>query len=184
MSERDFTVTGSRRAFDGVIFDVDVADVVFADGTRVERDIVRHPGAVAIVPWDDEHVYLVRQPRPAIGAPDSLELPAGLLDKDGEPPLATAKRELAEEIGKAASHWEFVVRFHPTVGVSDELTHVFGATDLHEQHADSGEDERIEIVAWPLSDLDGAIEASSDAKTIIGLTWLRERRRGDAPPVG
>ncbi len=126
-------------------------------------------------------MYLVRQPRPAIGDPDSLELPAGLLDKEGEPPLATAKRELAEEIHRAAGHWEFVVRFRPSVGVSDEETHVFAATDLREQVADSGEDERIAVVAWPLADLDGAIAASTDAKTIIGLMWLRERRTAAAP---
>jgi ADP-ribose pyrophosphatase len=177
MSEREFTIEGERTAFEGHVFDVVVADVVFTDGTRVTRDVVRHPGAVAMVAFDDDHVYLTRQPRPAIGAPDSLELPAGLLDHEGEPPLVTAKRELAEEIGRAAAQWEFVTRFHPTVGVSDELTHVFAATGLRAQEADSGEDERIEVVPWPLADLDGAIEASRDAKTIIGLTWLRERLR-------
>jgi len=175
MSDRDFTIGATRRAFQGHVFAVDVADVEYADGTRVTRDLIRHPGAVAIVAYDEHAVYLTRQPRPAIGDPDSLELPAGLLDHAGEGPLATAKRELAEEIGKAAAHWEFVVRFRTTVGVSDEETHLFAATGLRDEAADSGEDERIEIVPWPLADLDGALAASRDAKTLIGLTWLRER---------
>jgi 8-oxo-dGTP pyrophosphatase MutT (NUDIX family) len=179
MSDRDFTITGGRTVFEGAIFDVRVEDVEFADGTRVTRDVVRHPGAAAAVAYDDEAVYLVRQPRPAQNDPDSLELPAGLLDVEGEPPLATAKRELAEEIHRAASQWEFITRFRPSVGVSDEETHIFAATGLREAIADSGEDERIEIVAWPLTDLDGALEASRDAKTIIGLMWLRERLRSD-----
>ncbi len=175
MTDRDFEVTGERRAFDGHVFDLDVIEIRYADGTTASRDVIRHPGAVAIVAWDEEAVHLVRQPRPAIGDPDSLELPAGLLDVDGEPPLATAKRELTEEIGRAAAHWEFITRFHPSVGVSNEITHVFGATGLREEATDSGEDERIEVVRWPLTDLDGALAGSSDAKTIIGLTWLRAR---------
>lgn len=179
MSDRDFEITGGRTAFEGAVFDVRVEDVRFADGTEVTRDVVRHPGAVAVVAYDDDAVYLVRQPRPAIGDPDCLELPAGLLDKEGEPPLATAKRELAEEIHRAASHWEFVTRFHPSVGITDEETHVFAATGLREQIADSGEDERIEVVAWPLADLDGALAATKDSKTIIGLLWLQARRRAD-----
>jgi 8-oxo-dGTP pyrophosphatase MutT (NUDIX family) len=178
MTERDFEITAAETVFTGPVFGVDVATVRYADGTEVRRDIVRHPGAAAIVAYDDDAVYLVRQPRPSIGDPDSLELPAGMLDHEGEGPLATAKRELAEEIHRAALHWEFVVRFRPSVGFTDEETHVFAATGLREQVADSGEDERIEVVAWPLADLDGALAATTDSKTLIGLMWLRDRLRG------
>ncbi len=86
-----------------------------ADGIEVTRDKVWHPGAVGIVALDDEHVWLTRQPREVIGASASLEIPAGKLDVPGEPPLDTAQRELAEEIGKRAEHWEelFVVLHEP-----------------------------------------------------------------------
>ncbi len=65
--------------------------------------------------------------------------------------------------------------FRPSVGITDEETHVFAATGLREEVADSGEDERIEVVAWPLADLQGALDATADSKTIIGLLWLRDR---------
>ena len=174
-SDRDFTITGGTTVFEGYVFSVRVQDVEYTDGTRVTRDVVRHPGAAAIVAYDDAAVYLTRQPRPAIEDADSLELPAGLLDVEGEPPLAAAKRELAEEIGRAADRWEEIRSFRPSVGVSNERTHLFAATGLHTKVADSGEDERIEVVAWPLDDLDGALAVVQDAKTVIGLMWLRER---------
>jgi len=177
-SERDFTITGGHTVFTGYVFRVEVQDVAYTDGTTVTRDVVCHPGAAAIVAYDDEVVYLIRQPRPAIDDPDSLELPAGLLDVEDEAPLGAAQRELAEEIGRAADTWEFVRSFRPSVGISNEETHIFAATGLRPASADSGEDERIEVVAWPLDDLDGALAAVQDSKTVIGLMWLRERLAG------
>ena len=79
-----------------------------------------HPGAVGILAVDDEHVWLTRQPREVIGDAASLEIPAGKLDVPGEPPLETAKRELAEEIGKRAEHWEELLAFYTSPGFSDE----------------------------------------------------------------
>ena len=92
----------------------------YADGDEVTRDKVWHPGAVGILALDDEHVWLTRQPREVIGATASLEIPAGKLDVPGEPPLETAKRELAEEIGKRAEHWEELLAFYTSPGFSDE----------------------------------------------------------------
>ena len=148
-----------------------------ADGEEVSREIVRKPGVVAVVAHDGRDLWLVRQPREAIGDPDSLEIPAGRLDKEGEAPLTAARRELAEEIGCAADTWETMPSFHPSSGFTDELVHMYLATDLREQSADSGENERIEIVRWPLADIDAAIDATSDAKTLIGLQWLRRALR-------
>ncbi len=178
-SPRAFERTGTRTIHHGPIFDVVRETFRYADGAEVERDIVRHPGAVAVVAVDDDAgvVYLVRQPREAVGEPDVLELPAGRLDKEGEEPEASARRELAEEIGKAAARWELLHSYWSSVGALDEVVHVFLAEDLSDEHADSGEDERIEIVAWPLADLDGAIAEVHDSKTLIGLMALRERRR-------
>jgi 8-oxo-dGTP pyrophosphatase MutT (NUDIX family) len=118
----------------------------------------------------------VRQPREVLGDPDFLEIPAGRLDQEGESPLEAAKRELAEEIGKAASHWEPVTSYVSSAGISDEVIHVFHATGLSDRHAESDENERIEIVRWPLDDIAGALAATRDAKTIIGLQWLKLAR--------
>jgi len=175
MSDRRFERISERSVFDGVVMRVTVDEYRFADGEVVEREIAHRPGAVAIVAHDDEFVYLTRQPRPAIADPDSLELPAGLLDKDGEPPEETARRELIEEIGKAPGTVTHLLTYFSSVGSTDEQVHLFLATDLRDEHADSGENERIEVVRWPLDDLDGALAATADAKTIIGLMLLRAR---------
>lgn len=174
---REFVRIGGEERFSGHIISLHVDRFRFSDGEEVEREIVRHPGAVAIVAHDGEHVHLVRQPRPAVNDPDVLEVPAGLLDKEGEPPIETAARELEEEIGKAAGHIEHLHSYWSSVGSFDEEVHVFLATDLTDQSADSGENERIEVVRWPLADLDGAIAATRDSKTLIGLLLLRDRLR-------
>jgi 8-oxo-dGTP pyrophosphatase MutT (NUDIX family) len=185
-NERDFQPLGGETVYEGQIITVARERFRYPDGDEVQRDVVHHPGAVAIVAIDGDAVILVRQPREAVGERDLLELPAGRLDGDGETPLQTAQRELEEEVGKAADHWEPVKRFYTSVGVLDEEIHLFLATGLHDEHRDSGENERIEIVRWPLADLDRAIEDNRDAKTLIGLLWLRARGlagTGGAPPA-
>jgi len=176
LSDRDFAPLGSERVYDGSFISLDVARFRYPDGDEVERAIVRHPGAVGIVCHDDEHLILVRQPREAVGDPDSLELPAGKLE-EGEDVMTTAKRELSEEVGLAAEHWESWTSYYSSVGVMDEEVHVVHATGLREDpDAEPVEGERIEVVRWPLDDLDGALAATKDAKTIIGLLLLRDRR--------
>lgn len=180
--DRGFELVGARPIHEGRIVTLTDETYRYADGKTAEREIVRTTGAVAIVAVDDEHVWLVRQPREAIGDPDSLELPAGRRDVEGEPPLETARRELAEEIGLQASEWTFLKAYNSSVGFTDEAVQLFLAEGLSEAEGehDSGEDERIEIVRWPLADLDGALEATSDSKTVIGLLLLERRRRGGA----
>jgi ADP-ribose pyrophosphatase len=174
-ADRRFERIGGRTVYDGKIISVHVDRFRYADGEEAEREIVRHQGAVAVLAHDDEHIYLVRQPREPVGDPDVLEIPAGRKDKDGEEPLATAKRELAEEIGKGADTWEHICDYWSSVGITDEIVHVYAATGLHDAHADSGETERIELVRWPLSDIDGAIAATKDAKTLVALLWLKSQ---------
>jgi 8-oxo-dGTP pyrophosphatase MutT (NUDIX family) len=178
--ERDFERVGDRVAFKGRIVEVHIETYKYADGSTAEREVARTSDAAAVVAVDDEHVWLVRQPREAVDDPDSLEIPAGRLDKDGESPLETAKRELAEEIGMEADRWQELTAYRSSVGLTDETVHVFLAEGVRETaHAhDSGEMERIEIVPWPLDRLGDAIEQVSDAKTLIGLLLLERRRRG------
>ena len=175
MSSR-FERTGSKTVYEGKLATVRMETFRHEDGEEVEREIVHHEGAVAVVAHDGEQLFLVRQPREAVGIPDLLELPAGRLDKAGEAPLASARRELAEEIGKAAEHWELLSVYYSSAGFTDEEVHVFLATGLSGASADSGEDERIEIVTHPLAELDALIDEVRDAKTLVGLLELRRRR--------
>src|SRR5690606_20483366 len=119
------------------------------------------------------------QPREAVGERALLEVPAGKLDEEGESPLECAQRELVEEIGRTASEWEEAKRFYATPGFAEEEeVTLFFATGLQEvdDHEPIAE-ERIEVVAWPLAELDAAIEECADSKSIIGLLLLRERLR-------
>ena len=163
---------GSEEAYDGKIFSVRVDRFRYDDGDEAEREIVSHPGAVGVVAHDGERLYLVRQPREAVGEESVLEIPAGKLDEEGEDALETAKRELAEEIGKGAHEWKFLTKYWSSVGFTDEEVHVYLATDLYDESAEAGENERIEIETVPLERLDEVIASCRDAKTLIGLLWL------------
>ena len=176
--DRRFEPLGGRTIYEGRIIGLEIRRFRYPDGDEVEREVVHHEGAAAAVAHDEDHVWLVRQPRETVGDPDFLEIPAGRLDKEGESPLDAARRELAEEVGLRAANWEPIASFASSVGVTDEIVHVFHATGLSEVHdgpAEADENERIEIVAWPLADLDGAIAATRDAKTLVGLLWMRAR---------
>jgi len=174
MTQRHIHSLGGETVFQGKTLEVRVERFRHDDGEVVEREVVRRQDAAAIVAYDEEHVWLVRQPREAI-AGHTLELPAGKLDVEGESPLQTAQRELAEEIGREAGEWEPIVSYHPSSGYTDEVVHLFAATGLRDSDVEPDPGERIEIVPWPLSDLAGAIAATSDAKTLLGLGWLRSK---------
>ncbi|ADB51508.1 NUDIX hydrolase [Conexibacter woesei] len=170
-----FEQIGSESIWNGYVVEVRVERFRHADGAVVERDNVHHPGAVGIVAIDDAHVWLVRQPREICGT-FLLEVPAGKLDVVGEPPLETARRELAEEIGKAADTWEPLHGFFTSCGFSDERLELFLATGLRDvPRPEVEEDERIEILPWPLDRLDDAIAQCEDAKTLVGLMLLQRR---------
>jgi ADP-ribose pyrophosphatase len=172
--DHDIEPLGGETLYEGSQFSARKERFRHADGEVVEREFVRRVAAAAIVAYDDSCVWLVRQPREPIGQM-TLELPAGKVD-EGESPLQSARRELAEEIGREAEHWEEVEAYYPSSGYSDELVHVFAATGLREApDAEADPGERIEVVKWPLADLDAAIAATNDAKTLIGLQWLRCR---------
>ncbi len=162
---------GGKTVFEGTQFTVAIERFRHADGEIVEREQVHRVDAAGIIAYDEECVWLVRQPREAV-LQYTLEIPAGKLDA-GESPLQSAQRELAEEIGREADHWELVHAYHPTCGYSDETLHLFAATGLHVSDTEPDPGERIEVVRWPLADLDAAIAATDDAKTLIGLMWLR-----------
>jgi ADP-ribose diphosphatase len=167
---------GSREVYEGKIARVRVDEFRYEDGAEAEREVVGHPGAVAMVAHDERHLYLVRQPREAVGEEALLELPAGKLDVPGEAPLDCAKRELAEEVGKAASEWRELKRFYTSPGFTDEEVIVYLATGLEDASAEAGEEERLEVVRWPLDRLDGAIAECRDSKSLIGMLLFRQLR--------
>ena len=143
------------------------------DGVEFERDIVRHPGAVGVLPLhEDGTVTLVRQYRAALDT-HLWELPAGIRDVDGEDDAATAARELREEAGLEAEAITHVVTFHNSPGFCDESVAVFLATGLTavDRAPEGVEEEMMDIERFPLAEAlemvaDGRI---TDAKTIIGL---------------
>ena len=158
-----------RTAFDGKLF-----DVVIEDWDGREREIVDHPGSTSIVAVHDGAVVLVRQLREPARKP-LLELPAGTLE-DGEEPLASAQRELAEEVGLHSGRWRELGGFWTSPGFLREYMHVFLAEELEAGESDPDEDEEVEIVRWPVADIAGRIGELEDAKTIAGLLlYLRSR---------
>jgi 8-oxo-dGTP pyrophosphatase MutT (NUDIX family) len=128
---------------------------------------------VCVLPYDGENIWLVRQPREPVDEQSLLELPAGKLDQEGEDLEEAARRELAEEIGKGARDWRHLTTFYNSPGLLTEVHHLFLATGLYDESADSGEEERIEIVTLPVAELDATIAELKDAKTLIGLLWFR-----------
>ena len=112
----EFRLIEAQTSWQGTIFTAGVERFRHADGAEVTREKVWHPGAVGILAVDDQFVWLTRQPREAAGLTDSLEIPAGKRDVEGEAPLETAQRELAEEIGKRADSWEEIKVFYTSPG--------------------------------------------------------------------
>ena len=171
-----FERVGGEEVWRGRLFSVSVDRFRHDDGEESTREIAHHPGAVAVVAHDGERLYMVAQPREAVGEPALVELVAGKVDP-GEDPLVTAKRELAEEIGKAAGSWEELGEYWVSPGFTDQRMHVFLATGLRDAspEAEVEENERIELREIPLTELDEAIARCRDAKSLIGLHELRRR---------
>ena len=161
---------GSRTVYDGKL-----VGVVVERWGEQEREIVEHPGAVAIIAVDEEDtVVLVRQLRePA--RKRLLEIPAGTVDA-GEEPLETAKRELAEETGLRGGKWQHAVSFWTTPGFCSELMHVFFAEGVEEGDRRPEDDEEIELMRVPVAEIADRLGDLEDAKTLAGLLlYLRSR---------
>ncbi|MCG6873015.1 MAG: NUDIX hydrolase [Gammaproteobacteria bacterium] len=163
--------------YKGLVIDVAVEEVELPDGSRMQLEVVRHPGGAAVVALDARRrVCLLRQYR-HVGGGWLWELPAGKLEP-GEPPADTAARELAEEAGLRAGRWQPLGSYLSSPGVFDERIHLFLASELSATPANPEPHEFIEVHWQPLETAltwcaDGRID---DAKTLVGLyraaAWL------------
>lgn len=170
----------SELVYDGRLLKVYMDTVELINGKTSWREVIRHPGAVVVVPIDDEgNIHLVRQFRYPYGKA-VLEVPAGKLER-GEEPFPAAQRELSEEIGAEASEWMEMGEMLPTPGFCDELQHVYLARGLTFGAIHPDEDEFLEQVSMPLSEavamaVDGRLE---DSKTVAAILRAYLRLKGD-----
>jgi ADP-ribose pyrophosphatase len=171
-------------AYDGHFLKVTRDRVKLPDGAETEREIIRHPGAVVILPLlPDGRVLLERQFR----YPNDrvfIEFPAGKIDP-GEDPLACAKRELQEETGYTAAEWNFVCTIHNAIAYSDEHLDIFLARDLTDGEARLDEGEFLELFTATIPELLDMVKRGeiTDVKTIIGTFWLEKFAAGTWSPT-
>jgi 8-oxo-dGTP pyrophosphatase MutT (NUDIX family) len=184
-SPHEFEVLDSETLFDGHVISLRRDTVTMPGGGDSVREVVHHPGAVAVVALDaDDRVVLVRQYRHPVGR-HLWELPAGLRDADGEPPLETAKRELAEETQLAAARWSLLVSLLNSPGFSDELVHIYLAEELSDVDRPVGfvvehEEADMTVERVPLDEavqrvFDGDIRNSSAVAGILAAARHRAR---------
>jgi len=179
-------VVDTRLVHHGRYLDVRIDTIQRADGTTGTRDVVKHPGAVAVLALDgDDRLLLVRQWRIPAGRA-MLEIPAGTLDiHDGatEDPDIAARRELEEETGSRAGSWRRLASFWTAPGFATELMHLYLATDLESVHGDDrlapDEDERLELSRFTIDEALALVDAGEivDAKSMLGILWLYRLRR-------
>jgi ADP-ribose pyrophosphatase len=163
----------SELAYTGRLISLRVDDVVLANGHHARREIVEHPGAVVILAWDGERLAVVRQWRQAARM-TLLEVPAGTRDA-GEEPAASARRELAEEVGVTAATWQTGPDFFSAPGFCTERLSLFLATDLSATNdIASPEDEDLEASWLTLPEALAAVDDGriQDAKSLVAIFWL------------
>jgi ADP-ribose pyrophosphatase len=154
-----------RIVYEGKQFSVEVEN---------DKEIVKHPGSTATVAIHNDEVVLVRQHREPAGR-ELVELPAGTIE-DGEDPLQNAKREVEEEVGLKGGRWRALGTYFTSPGFLDEEMHVFLAEDLEQGEQNLDDDEDVEIVRWPVEELEARLDELEDLKTAAALLlYLRGR---------
>jgi ADP-ribose pyrophosphatase len=181
-----------RQIYDGRIVHLSVDRVRFPDGTEGELEMIRHPGASAVLPFldpptgDDPRVILIRQYRYAASG-HIWEVPAGMPDSDDEPWDTCADRELVEETGLRAAELRYLTRIYTTPGFTDEVIHLFAATGLEEVGANRDADEFLEVETVRFSEaVDGVrtgriVDAKSVASILYAAQFLPGRWEEDVP---
>lgn len=167
-----------KNIYNGKVVVLNVESVTLPNGATAELEIVRHPGASAIVPLkEDGTVVLIRQYRHAVSG-FIYEIPAGKLDR-GEDPVVCAARELEEEVAYRAARFELLSSIFTAPGFADEVIHIYLATGLTQGRQKLDHDEVLDIIEVPLEKAIGMVQAGEirDAKSIAGLltAYLRTR---------
>jgi ADP-ribose pyrophosphatase len=160
----------TKNIYKGRIVNLNLETVTLPNGATVELEVIHHPGAAAVVPMKDEKtVILIRQYRHAAGG-YIYEIPAGKLHP-GEDPRECAQRELEEEIGYKAGVLDHVISAFTTPGFTDEIIHIYKATQLQPGKQNLGHDEVLAVAEFPLEKTIAMIRQGiiQDAKTIVGL---------------
>ena len=173
MTERSQPIS-QEIVFSGRIVEARVDTLLMPDGRQITREVIHHPGAVAIIPIDsDDNVLLVRQFRYPVGH-DLLEIPAGVIE-DGESPDHTAQRELREETGYASRNLRPLGGIYSSPGFCDEMLYMYLARNLVESRLPGDEDEDITLERVPMSGVDRLIRLGEiqDAKSVAGLLMVR-----------
>lgn len=169
--------------FQGKLLHVVRDEVKLPNGKTSVREGIKHPGAVVVIPFLDEHTLIMeRQYR---YYPDEIfyELPAGKTDR-GEDFLTTGKRELLEETGYTAQEWTFISHLYPAIGYADEKMAIYAARGLQLGAVDRDEDEFLEILEVPISEALEMLRQGriTDAKTMVGLFWAEKLAKGEWKP--
>lgn len=175
--ERNVKILNRKPLYRGRVFGLEREEVVLGTGGTVRLDVIRHPGASAVLPLTgDQQLVMVRQYRHAVGG-FIWEIPAGTLNP-GEDPVACAHRELAEETGFSARGMEKIGEITPLPGYSDERVHLFVAFDLVEAEQRLDEDEWLEVRRLPLDTVMGMVREGviQDGKTLCALLFLQQWR--------
>lgn len=175
MKKFEEKTTKTTPIYDGKIVKLQVDDVTLPNGNVAKREIIKHPGAVAVIAVTDEgKLVLVEQYRKALER-SIIEIPAGKLEP-GEEPIVTARRELEEETGYGAQSLTYLQAFATSPGFADEIIHLFVAKDLYkiENKAELDEDEFVELLEVSLEEAEQMVadERIYDAKTAFAVLWL------------
>jgi ADP-ribose pyrophosphatase len=175
----------SRLVYDGKLLKVRSDTVRLPDGASSEREWIEHPGAVAVLAVTDAgELVMERQFRYPLGR-DMIEVPAGKIDP-GEDPLATARRELAEETGYSAQRWSHVATIHLAIGYSNEHIEIYLARGLKQEKAKLDDEEFLEVFTLPLATALAWVREGkiTDAKTVSSLFWAEKVLGGTWDPAG
>ena len=174
-----FEILKKETLFEGRIFSVQRQHLRLPDGREIASEIVSHPGAITLVPVDDQgNILFVRQYRYGAGK-SLLELPAGMLEPD-EDPLVCAAREVREETGKAADTLQKLGEFYMAPGYSSEYMYVYLATGLHDSPLDADEDEFLQIESIPAAEVFRMVDQGTlqDGKSLAALLLARPHLMG------
>lgn len=179
MSHSNFEVAGTRVLGEGVFLRLEEVRLRDPDGREVVRDVIRHPGGVAVLPIDGDRVWMIRQHRVAMGK-DTDEIPAGKLDQEGEDVASAAHRELAEELGATARRMEHLATMAPSPGYTDEVIEIYLAEGLEfgDRSPQGAEEHDATVHSMPIEEALDSIGTGeiSDAKTLVALLEWKRRK--------